>query len=337
MGLGYFLNLTKSVFVPTQIMIFLGMWVDTLQCSFLVTDKRKEKLRTIREAILRGTVTSLLTLQKFTGVCCSMILAIRASKLYTTACNRAISCAVRNNELIIPVCGELRDEVEFWKFLDTWTQPLPWLSECHVSLQIASDSSDYKWAAVYKATDGERAFSDFWSQEQLALPIMVKEALALKNALKSLGTKLIGQRIRALVDNNSVVFAWTNQTSRNSQLNAVLKEIFQLTLQHSCSLELTYVPSRSNPSDLPSRTLAKSDATITLRTWLFIQSQFGPHTVDMFSLDSNAMTDPKGTPLKHFTPFPTPLSFGVDAFAQSYSSAERYYAFPPFCLLPGLI
>ena len=336
--LGYFLNITKSVLFPTQVLFFLGMLVDTLKCTFFVTDKRKAKLKRLKEVILNGRVTSLLTLQKFTGVCCSMILAIRASKLYTTACNKAISRAIKSNELMIPVCGELRDEIEYWKFLDTWTQPFPWLSECHVSLQISSDSSDYKWAAVYKSAGGDRSFSDFWSNEQITLPIMVKEALALKNALGSLNTQLIGKRIMAFVDNKSVVFAWTNQTSHNAHLNQVLKEIFQLTLQLNCSLDVTYVPSGSNPSDLPSRTLSKSDATISLRTWLYIQSQFGSHTIDMFSLDSNAMTDLKGNTLTHFTPFPSPLASGrVDAFAQSYSQDERYYAFPPFCLLPCVI
>ena len=44
-----------------------------------------------------------------------------------------------------------------------------------------------------------------------------------------------------------------------------------------------------------------------------------------------------GEQFKHFTPLPTPLSSGIDAFAQTYSDNERYYAFPPFCLLPGFI
>lgn len=57
----------------------------------------------------------------------------------------------------------------------------------------------------------------------------------------------------------------------------------------------------------------------------------------MFSLDSNAMTDLKGTSLKHFTPYPTPLTAGVDVFAQVYSPGENYYAHPPFCLIPAVV
>ena len=34
---------------------------------------------------------------------------------------------------------------------------------------------------------------------------------------------------------------------------------------------------------------------------------FGPHTVDLCSLDSNAMCDDSGEMLKHFTPFPSPM------------------------------
>ena len=59
--------------------------------------------------------------------------------------------------------------------------------------------------------------------------------------------------------------------------------------------------------------------------------------MDMFSLDSNAMCDRHGNVLKHFTPFISPYTDGVDAFAQVYAPEENYYAFPPFCLLPTVI
>ncbi|CAC5380818.1 unnamed protein product [Mytilus coruscus] len=50
----------------------------------------------------------------------------------------------------------------------------------------------------------------------------------------------------------------------------------------------------------------------------------------------NTMIDKDGKSLPHFTPFPTPVSLSsrVDAFAQTYNDGERYYAFPPFCLIP---
>ena len=91
---------------------------------------------------------------------------------------------------------------------------------------------------------------------------------------------LKGQRAHAHVDKMVFVFSWANQYS---------------TISRSM-----------NPADLPSRELQKSDATLSLLARLFIQYLFGPHTVDLFSLDSNAMCDDSGEMLKHFTPFPSP-------------------------------
>ena len=139
------------------------------------------------------------------------------------------------------------------------------------------------------------------------------------------------------MDNKVLVFSWANQYSTSPQLNAVLKEIFQITFKLKCSLVTSYISSSMNPADMPSRKLQKSDATLSKRVWLFIQYLFWPHTVDMFSLDSNAMCDDSGEILKYFTPFPSPNSSGVDAFPQSFTAADNCYAFPPFCLLSAVI
>ncbi|CAC5412431.1 unnamed protein product [Mytilus coruscus] len=111
-----------------------------------------------------------------------------------------------------------------------------------------------------------------------------------------------------------------------------------LTFQQNCNLSLSYIHTSENPSDYLSRTYSKSDAYISKRTWNYIQQKFGPHTVDMFSLDSNAMLDNEGFAISHFTPYKSPLSSGVDAFAQIYKSNENYYyAFPPFCLIIAVV
>ena len=166
---------------------------------------------------------------------------------------------------------------------------------------------------------------------------MIKEALALKNALSSYGSQIKNKRIEAKVDNQAVVFAWKNQYSKNGILSSILKNIFQLTIQNNCYLNLSYIRTSENLSDVLSRGYSKSDATLSNRAWVHIHQSFGPHDVDMFSLDSNAMFNNIGDPLAHFTPFPTPETSGVDAFAQSYSWNKLYYAFPPFCLLETVV
>ena len=337
-SLGYYLNISKSVVLPTQSITFLGMIIDSKQCSFFITDKRKCKLKRLRETILQKNTVSVITIQKFVGLCISMCLAIPAAKLYTSTCNLAISRAVKMKSHFISIDSELRQEIDHWSFLDKWANPFPWLPERHFVLKLSSDSSDYKWGAIHhKQNNEDICFSDYWTDSQKHYPIMVKEALALYYALKSLKNSISNKRVIAHVDNTAVIFAWSNQYSKNKHLNNILKDIFQLIFPLNCSLDLVYVPSLENPSDHISRGLTKADAMITLRTWLFIQYMFGKHDIDMFSLDSNAMTNGNGQPLKHFTPVLTPLSGGVDAFAQCYHANDLHYAFPPFVLLPAVI
>ncbi|CAH3131669.1 unnamed protein product [Porites lobata] len=54
------------------------------------------------------------------------------------------------------------------------------------------------------------------------------------------------------------------------------------------------------------------------------------------SLDSNVQFDEKGVPLRHFTPFYTPMSSGINVFAQVISRDENAYVFPPFVMM-GLL
>lgn len=68
-----------------------------------------------------------------------------------------------------------------------------------------------------------------------------------------------------------------------------------------------------------------------------VEKRYGPHSVDLMSLDSNAMRDKHGDPLRHFTPYPTPLSTGVNVFAQKIETEANPYVFPPFELIFPLI
>ncbi|CAG2234151.1 unnamed protein product [Mytilus edulis] len=52
-----------------------------------------------------------------------------------------------------------------------------------------------------------------------------------------------------------------------------------------------YIPSAKNPADPGSRKLTLQDSKLTERAWKLVEDRFGPHTVDLMALDSNAMID----------------------------------------------
>jgi hypothetical protein len=204
--------------------------------------------------------------QMFTGLCISMCLAITGANLYTSECNHAISQSILICMDIL-INDNLREEIQYWEFIDTRIEPFPWLENRHYTLTLSTDSSNYKWGAVIQGKDLNRDISDYWDKDSMDLPIMIKEALALKHCLLSLQECIKNKRIVAKVDNQAVVFAWQNQYSKNSDLSKIMKDIFHILLENNFSLSLTYVHTSKNPADVPSRALSKSDTTISQRPW----------------------------------------------------------------------
>ncbi|CAC5393955.1 unnamed protein product [Mytilus coruscus] len=219
--------------------------------------------------------------------------------------NSAISFGIKSKSGIT-LNGDLKDEITPWRFLYEWEGKLEWKRERHLSVTIFTDVSTLKWGGVFEINDIKHTVGDSWVADMLSLPIMILEAFALLNVLKSFRDKIKGFRIDANVDNNVLIYAWNNEGSRSSQLNSVIKDFFKFTIDSDIILNLYYIPSKQNLADALSRSLTKCDATITKAIWQIIQEHFGRnsgHTLDLMALESNSMKDKKGNILKHFTPF----------------------------------
>jgi hypothetical protein len=62
-------------------------------------------------------------------------------------------------------------------------------------------------------------------------------------------------------DNQGVVGAWANRSSRNPASNDVLSRILSSLLARRCWLSLTYIKSADNPADRPSRGIPARNAS----------------------------------------------------------------------------
>jgi len=118
---------------------------------------------------------------------------------------------------------------------------------------------------------------------------------------------------------------------RSKQLNDALKELFQTLFAQNISLCLQFVPSPFNQADARCRVLSDEDCMLAPKPWK------GPLTFVLMALYSNAPIESSGSPLPHFTPFPTPGSHWVNVFAQDVASQESAYFFPPFILVGPLL
>ena len=158
---------------------------------------------------------SIKTLQCFVGKVTSFSLAVLAAQLYTREVYRAISLANRSS-LPIKVVGDLRSEIAHWRFLDSWSEHLPWMDERHLVVNVTSNASQYVWGGiVYNSSGPPLETRDIWREDVRDKPITVKEALALVNTFKA-GKLVLSNCCRdAHVDCLALIQAWERQPSRN--------------------------------------------------------------------------------------------------------------------------
>ena len=144
------------------------------------------------------------------------MLAVPGAKLYTREMNHAIAFGIKSKSKV-PLAGELREELQAWKFLDTWSGKMEWKKERHLVMEIHTDASTYKY--------------DYWSEKEQASTIMVLEAKALLNVLHAVSGRIKGKRVDANVDNLALFHSFYNEGSKSRELNGVLKTIFNLILE----------------------------------------------------------------------------------------------------------
>jgi hypothetical protein len=260
-----------------------------------------------------------------------MSLAIPGCKLFCREVNAGISRCLKNSRSI-KVEGSLREELMHWKFLDNWHDCCKWRPEFHNRISMYTDSSGFRYGATINLNKENVVIGDYWLQND-ERPIHVKEADAILKSLRSLDSTIKDSRVDVHTDNMAVIASWNGQGGKCKHLNDIMKNIFQFTVEKNIDLHLAFVPSELNEADKPSRILNVTDTMLSDKSWVLVDCMYGPHSIDLMSLDSNAMKSKEGISLKHFTPWPTPFSAGVNMFCQNIRGEANPYVFPPYGLI----
>ena len=313
MQLGYYVSPTKSTIVPTQKMIHLGFGIDSSSSSYYLTEKYRLKFQACRSALLAKKSACLKDIQKWVGKCNHLRLLFPANSLFTFQCRQLMSSL---GDIAEPLSSLALEEIEFWTFVDTFTEPVPFFHQQHASFTLSTDASGYAWGASVSLPSGPLELRDYWSSALFNHDICTKEALAVLFALRSLESRLYRRRVDAYVDNMGLVHAWSGLKTRSAELLGVLRELFLFCMDRRISLKMIWVSTKENPADAPSRILDRRDSMLSpvLRSCLW--KRFGPLSFDLMATSSNVMRTPSGASLPFYSRDPLPSSAGTNVFAQ---------------------
>ena len=123
--------------------------VDSVHQAFLLMEEKKQKFPSLLRSILSSPSTDLKKLQRLSGKCISLSLAIPGARLYLNDIYNAIAKSQRHGcSKPILVTGPLKHELEQWLFLESRSGSLPWLLKTHHQVKLCSDASFFAWGCV---------------------------------------------------------------------------------------------------------------------------------------------------------------------------------------------
>ena len=328
--LGFVVHPTKSVFTPTQNLLFLGFELNSVEFSVFLTAEKRDKLvraatdllqkrePTIRE--VAGLVGLMVVYQQAFVYAGAYVKGIEKEK--TEALSRT-----RGDFDQPMVLGEkARTDIAWWlQNIGCSGAPVRRKSP---DMVVYTDASNEGWGAHI----GELATGGRWSEAEMEDHINVLELKAILLGLQSLCPDLQEAHIRVMTDNTTALAYIKHMGgSRSDRCNKVAKEVWDWAEERRVWISIAHIPGIENVlADYKSRHFSDNlEWSLNDKLFAKVVKVFGEMEVDLFATRLNAK-------LPCYVSWqPDPKALAVDAFMLDWSEL-KFYAFPPFSLV-GLV
>ena len=195
-------------------------------------------------------------------------MAIPGTRLSLNEVYNAIGIGLRyGSSKLIPISGPLREELQQWLFLKSWSGCLSWCQEAHCQVKLCLDASSFAWGCFLGPDTIAAVIRDFWPVDQHRLHINVKEALALANALDAFSSSFCDSWLDVYTDSKVLITLWRCQGSKSHNLADVFRRTFGIVSTCNIHLNLFYISSVDNPAHTPSRVFPLHDSKLSPLAW----------------------------------------------------------------------
>ena len=236
---GGYISKSKSTFICTQRLEFLGAIIDTVKQTLEIPEEKWNKFRKNVNEILEKDFIFYKDLEKLRGRMCSFLMIIKNMQLFIIEITRALMISEEHDRPFIEITEDLRFELELWnsdeiKYVDKvrpWLKDTPLFLEMEIYTDASGDSGGW-----YTKHDGE-SYSYYWNKHQADLTIATKEALAILDYVENHRHKLENHRVTFLCDNQAVCHCW-EKGARKKTLKDVIRKITLLAIQFKLHLSI---------------------------------------------------------------------------------------------------
>ena len=328
--LGIVVNHKKSHLIPSQVVQYLGVVIDSRSFRVSPSSEHVAKLRSTADAFLSCADPPASTWLSLLGILSSLSHLVPGGRLRVRSLQL---CLYRlwdrgDQSIRIPWSQDCLRDLRWWLDLPRLCLGVS-LAQVSPYLDFWSDASDVGWGAHL----GSLTASGLWDPDQAALSINARELLAIREGLLHFLPSLVGKSVSIFCDNSTAVsYLRKEGGTRSPFLNSMAQEILRWPESLSIRLLPQFIPGSLNVlADSLSRPHQLPHTEWSLHPEVFCSiSRRWPVQIDLFSTSANHQCS------VFFSPFRDLLAVGTGAFLQRWDGLQAY-AFPRWSVIPRLV
>ena len=326
---GFVAHATKSVWLPTQRLEWLGFVVDVALGHIEIPQEKIAALQCLLRRACQSRLVVAKRLASIVGRIISMGLAFGPVSRFMTRCLYAVLESRYAWCDVLTLSDEAMDELTFWSSsLEEYNVQPIWHSPSAVRV-VYSDASDTGYGG-FVVEHGTCISHGQWTAAEAGLSSTWRELAAVWLVLLSVAQKLANYRVRWFTDNQNVVRI-LQVGSRKPDLQAVALKVFALVVRYQIRLEPEWVPRELNEkADYLSRIVDYDYWFVNPSVFEELNVLWGPHTVDRFADFHNRQLPRFNSRCWN------PGTEAVDAFTVHWGQDNNWWC-PPVALIPRVI
>ena len=336
-GMGFHINIPKSMLEPTQDFIYIGVRFLTELGLMTPPDDRIEKILKMIPILIDEDPAPAKLWLSLIGLMGSAERQIPLARLYLRPLQICLHSQFHlpadDLETRVALNGKVRAALEWWMDISHLTKGQP-LGLFSPDLAIYTDASMTSWGAHTDNASVNMTFSGVWSQEEKNRSINQLELLSVIRTVQELPPECSGMRILIASDNTSTV-AYINKLggTRSIPMWELTLQLFLLAQSRNITLRARHIPGRLNRlADMLSRSgqVVNTEWILNRKIFLSVIELWGSPSLDLMA---TAMTTQMRV---YVSPVPDPFALAVDAMSFPWTGLD-VYCFPPWPVIAPLL
>ena len=207
-NLGFQLNMEKSVLIPTERVIYLGMVIDSLTMTFSLPEEKVSAIVQKATLLKNKNQVSVREIYQFIGMCSATRLAVKEAPIHYRQLQHQVITLLKENLLLRNQCYSVKvillplalQDLDWWihNLSTSISNPII-LPPPDISIQ--TDASDLGWGGCLKPL----RISGMWTRSQLFWHINRKELMAIFLSLKFFLKSQENVHVQIMTDNSTSV------------------------------------------------------------------------------------------------------------------------------------